>query len=319
MDKRRRTAVLSHAKKSANKLKKKKRSKKAVTAAIVFSAAILAGVAARKLRVSPRVLPPLPPKNESVSDKMKTKDQLKVALGQIDQWVSGNAPTIYCAGPQIQPNRWIHMLITSPYVGPFCNKASIHIMDEDLGIYAPNATTIEVGSWDKRNNFTSGLWSLPSTPKRFIFGVLKIQVGSTRHANYLFFDTKEHTCERVEPYGFHGDQMDEVTNAVCEKMLGMIGYKYIPPYIGCPRIGPQTLASLEHHTKYKKCTSGGYCVTWSLLYANLRLMVPESTPQKIANALMNTYTPARLGDLILKYTDAIAQAFPDMFVDVERL
>lgn len=92
------------------------------------------------------------------------------------------------------------------------------------------------------------------------------------HANILIVDTENKTVERFEPQGtitytprftcpqsFADEELSE--------FFSEYNYQYLSPKDICPLIGPQ-----EEYEKQKGLRQEeGYCVTWSMIYANLRL------------------------------------------------
>jgi hypothetical protein len=91
------------------------------------------------------------------------------------------------------------------------------------------------------------------------------------HANILVADTKNKTIERFEPHGSIGYFTSSCPQRMADEMLMDLfqeyGYTYLSPKQICPEIGPQ-----EEYEKQKGLRQEeGYCMTWSAIYANLRL------------------------------------------------
>ena len=92
------------------------------------------------------------------------------------------------------------------------------------------------------------------------------------HANILIVDTKNKNVERFEPQG----SITYTSRFTCpqsfadeelSEFFSEYGYQYLSPKEICPFIGPQ-----EEYEKQKGLRQEeGYCVTWSMIYANLRL------------------------------------------------
>jgi hypothetical protein len=105
------------------------------------------------------------------------------------------------------------------------------------------------------------------------------------HANLILVDPIVKTFERFEPHGefvndpqHHQNQkVDEIVNDLLENKFGKIylpGYIYIPPSDYCPKIGPQFY---EEYTMTEACKNRlikGYCVLYSIMYAQWRMWFP---------------------------------------------
>lgn len=110
--------------------------------------------------------------------------------------------------------------------------------------------------------------------KRFIAIYVNISCGIS-HANMMIIDTKNKTAERFEPFGQFDDYMKLYDMTVIDdnlaKTFKTYKLKYISPLEFCPNI--QKIQELE------KKTMGvhdlGFCASWSLFYADLRLSYPD--------------------------------------------
>lgn len=110
------------------------------------------------------------------------------------------------------------------------------------------------------------------------------------HANILIADTKNKTIERFEPNGsitytsrFTCPQ--NLADQELEELFSEYGYQYISPKTICPYIGAQE----EYESQKGLRQEEGYCVTWSIIYANLRLE-NLSENKEIAKNMTNDLT-----------------------------
>jgi hypothetical protein len=106
---------------------------------------------------------------------------------------------------------------------------------------------------------------------RYIITFLAFRTESGGHANTLIVDKLEKNVERFEPNGYIPLQKDKIFGLISEQIdiqlrdyFSQIGYSYIPPTDFCPKMGIQQIESL-----FYKDT--GFCVSWSIIYAEERL------------------------------------------------
>lgn len=113
-------------------------------------------------------------------------------------------------------------------------------------------------------------------------------ISTGGHANLLLLDTKLKTLERFDPnYGTVEYITDKSLSQVnIDKYLSDVlqpifpDYIYIYANIDVP-FGPQSLQVYETIVDSKQNDPTGYCVAWSLLYADLRLTYPDISKKKI--------------------------------------
>jgi len=127
--------------------------------------------------------------------------------------------------------------------------------------------------------------------KRFVISSLWLESdGGGGHANAIIYDKKHQTLERFEPHGtitdFYDlndcdDEMMKFVKVLSKKFGKKI--KYIGPRELETEFGPQ--ASEEFQNKVGD--PGGYCVTWSWAYVDLRLSNPNLSPQKLFDKIMD--------------------------------
>ena len=127
---------------------------------------------------------------------------------------------------------------------------------------------------------------------RFVITFFTFETGEGGHANILIVDKLEKIVERFEPNGYNpieNDQVFSLINAQIDIQLkeyfGSRGFDYVSPLEFCPKIGIQAL----EHFFYKDI---GFCVSWSILYAEERL----------SSKVSRTYIAQNLiKDIITKY------------------
>jgi hypothetical protein len=122
--------------------------------------------------------------------------------------------------------------------------------------------------------------------KRYIafFIRLKFKDGEGgAHANMMIMDTKNKTVERFEPHGidhelYDDQRLDKRIKAYFERL----GYKYIPSSQVC-KMGVQGYIESKTEEEYD---ISGFCKTWSLLYALLRLiLIEDSEPEMMEDMI----------------------------------
>lgn len=107
------------------------------------------------------------------------------------------------------------------------------------------------------------------------------------HSNFLIMDKKLKTVEQFEPHGYYYDTFNikELENNL-KYFFRKFGYTFIPVNRVCPFIGPQTIENRA--PKLKEIDTSGYCIVWSILYADLRLSYPDIPPLVLQEKLLNT-------------------------------
>lgn len=111
--------------------------------------------------------------------------------------------------------------------------------------------------------------------KRFVFQTseLSSRVGGA-HANAIVFDTHpdKKICWRMDPQGavamtafkdFKYELLDNKLSHIFESM----GYRYMPPNLFCPYLGPQ------HFEEGSKVS--GYCASFSVYFVDMQLTYPD--------------------------------------------
>lgn len=109
------------------------------------------------------------------------------------------------------------------------------------------------------------------------------RTASPGHATLLLIDHREKVIERFDPNGVGvNTELQNITRET-DNALGAFAdeqkYKYAEPATFCPRLGIQ---SIEHLFSDK----AGYCVSWSVLYAEERLLL-DKTRNYVAEYLLD--------------------------------
>lgn len=119
-----------------------------------------------------------------------------------------------------------------------------------------------------------------------LIGIDKNSGKTAGHLNALIIDHRRKLIERFEP---HGQRVSVDFLDFAEQLLPPImnrlypGYRVEPPSAACPLIdvGPQALSAEGERRLMAVRTSAGYCVCWSMLYINLRLINPNWSPEQV--------------------------------------
>lgn len=124
---------------------------------------------------------------------------------------------------------------------------------------------------------------------RFTVSFITLRSEDAAHANILIIDNYEKVIERYDPNGsFPNKDYTSVTMALDEALDNFakeMGYLYVSPEVFCPKLGVQAIENA-----FKNET--GYCVSWSILYAEERLQTLQSRSYVSENLLR---------DIIIKY------------------
>ncbi len=149
------------------------------------------------------------------------------------------------------------------------------------------------------DEFKNKILSCISSSKRFVYFSLIIR--PINHINIIVIDLYKKTIERFEPQG-HNLLIDELDDSKLDfivknkfiKEIGLQDYTYIPPAELSPKFGPQIKADVYD----------GMCVSYVMLYLQLRLMNPDLIQKQLVQYL-NSKPASELKKLILRYTKFI--------------
>jgi hypothetical protein len=132
---------------------------------------------------------------------------------------------------------------------------------------------------------------------RFIYCTFMIDNSHNKginHANILIFDLYKNTIERFEPYGHLQESNEIKINQAIKtrliKILQLENFEYLSPFDISPVIGPQQKADAYD----------GMCVSFCMLYLQLRLMNPDTIQTELIEYLSKK-KHKDLQKLILRY------------------
>lgn len=135
------------------------------------------------------------------------------------------------------------------------------------------------------------------TNVRFVYCTCMIDNSknkSINHANILIFDLYKNTIERFEPYGhLHKENENQINNAIKKRLMKIIdlqNFTYLSPFDISPVIGPQAKADAHD----------GMCISFCMLYLQLRLMNPDTIQKELIDYLLKK-KKEDLKKLILRY------------------
>ena len=133
------------------------------------------------------------------------------------------------------------------------------------------------------------------------------------HLNMLIFDKVKSPMEveRFEPHGMMqahatwGSSRDpqgindsqtllDQQLEKCIKTHLNVPFRYRPPSEICPRMGPQSKAA-------KVTGELGFCQTFGIMYADLRLRNPHLSAEEVTNSILS-YSPEQLRDIVQSYS-----------------
>ena len=254
--------------------------------------------------------------NQPATLKVKIADAVK----WIYKWSEEAGHTKKCVGPQRETWRWIETLLASRAYSEYeihASRRNYSLMhDIDSGKTMVGMVLIGGG----KNDFREGPWKFGTVcKKRYIFAPLYLLIQKNNHIikshmNYMIIDSGKKTCERYEPHGTGTDDMHtQIVDDFVEKGLVGTGFRYMSPVnTECPKFGAQYYAQVL----IENCPeASGYCATWAVLYAHIRMLVPTSTTSDIAHVL-SKMGPKYLGNLVSFYTSKIEQSHPKIFENV---
>lgn len=147
---------------------------------------------------------------------------------------------------------------------------------------------------------------LLSSGKKYRFCPLVLSVDLTdegesdSHANIIILDNKKKNIELFEPHGYRtsSSELGDITAAynkkqrILKKYFSKLlsGYTFIDVVNYVKKTAYQVLYDPDDHT--------GYCVTWSTLYAEYRILNPDVTCEELAKYIDKKITTK----LLLKYS-----------------
>jgi len=183
-----------------------------------------------------------------------------------------------------------------------------------------------IGKLSIPRRFAYYLKQCAANPKvRFIVIPLGLEITNedSGHANYLIIDKKLKTVEHFEPHGgrsfiereFDISQLETVLTDYFKKF----GYTYLPPRKVCPNIGIQSIQE-KYRQRLKKIDPSGYCLAWSILYADLRLSYPDIPPLLLQDLILDSFSnmPQLLLLTIRNYTQYFRAQSSNLLLEETR-
>lgn len=157
--------------------------------------------------------------------------------------------------------------------------------------------------------------------KRFTADLITLRSWNGGHANSLLIDNKNKTIERFEPHGsstsfYDMTKFDNILNKFIKNKLSK-QYTYVSPKEIEGTFGPQGLS--QEGFQIKIGDPGGYCMTWSLSYLDLRLSNVTVNPHKLYDKVINIIhvKGLRIVDYIRLYTKIIYKLREDILAAVD--
>ena len=132
---------------------------------------------------------------------------------------------------------------------------------------------------------------------RFVYCTFMIDSSKNKginHANILVIDLHKKTIERFEPYGHLNKELEHnINDAIKIRLMRIVDledFTYLSPFDISPLKGLQSKADAHD----------GMCVTFCMLYLQLRLMNPDTIQKELIEYLLEK-DKHELKKLILKY------------------
>lgn len=124
-----------------------------------------------------------------------------------------------------------------------------------------------------------------------VFISLRLPFGGL-HAELLFYDFKNNTIERFDPYGNSYDLDPYIDTILEEELTWNTGFNYLNVKNYMPVSGFQTLSDENNEMSEKPGDFGGYCLAWCFWYLehrmiNLKYNVKELFPKLFNKLLKN--------------------------------
>lgn len=107
------------------------------------------------------------------------------------------------------------------------------------------------------------------------------------HAECFFYDFKNNTIERFDPYGNSYDLDVHLDEVLEEELTWNTGFRYLNVKKYLPVSGLQTLSDENNYLKQKPGDFGGYCLAWCLWYIEHRIINSKHSAKKIVKKLID--------------------------------
>lgn len=189
-----------------------------------------------------------------------------------------------------------YMIETGTFGNAVCYAAA------GIHYHVPKRSFTTYGAMD------SVYWSIVDCPHRSV--VIEVTAtggkeGEATHANLIYVNkaVTPWEIERFEPHGkiegsyAEGDYLYSMQNTIdldlkawFAQVLGADKFIYKSPIDVCPRRGPQSRSEAFQEL-------GGFCQTWTMLYATMRLEHPNMTSEELLNTFFSM-EPKELYEMI---------------------
>ena len=254
------------------------------------------------------------------SSPLKQFSTTTEAINYLDKIISNYPLSNLCTGVQVGLDvfdRWIRYLIQDKQISSSICVAPIFELLFDRNIYdiSPSKENYNLNSIKKINEQIITCKNTNILIPLEIFSDMGFMFKS-KHRNMVLINTKTKTYEWFEPEGYDINTNDDSNrfNIMIKffenqfpKLFNLTSeYKFISAYgNGCPLIlGPQN-HSFEKPLQrnliyYCNRNRGGYCVTYSTIYAHLRCLAPDTSVQETVESFMNLGNHSIM-DFVLRY------------------
>lgn len=124
---------------------------------------------------------------------------------------------------------------------------------------------------------------------QFIIILLGIEISQNYHTNIVIIDMFSETIERFEPNGgYFPNKFDYDAELLDDLLISKFNTIYLLDYVKpskyLPRIGFQQFDNINKNTTIGD--PDGFCVVWSLYYANMRVINPSLSRKQITNIIL---------------------------------
>lgn len=134
--------------------------------------------------------------------------------------------------------------------------------------------------------------------KSIVFFIGIVHYDGSGHANIILYTKKTNEIERFDPFGSGDyDEMDIKLKNYFEALIPNV--KYVSPKDYMSMVGFQKIDITEGQNEYIG-DPAGYCVAWSIWYADMRISFPDLSRQKLIKYIMQ-----QIGEKHFKYRSII--------------
>lgn len=181
------------------------------------------------------------------------------------------------------------------------NLSKDNNLDWELGLNLPSKILEEynffswVIYWEDKNNYliNPNLNDVINSYKNddnydgaVVFISLRLPYGGL-HAELLFYDFKNNTIERFDPYGNSYDLDPYIDSVLEEELTWNTGFNYLNVKNYMPVSGFQTLSDENNEYTEKPGDFGGYCLAWCFWYLEHRMINLKYNSKELFPKLFN--------------------------------